>query len=105
MNIDEGIHLTPEMENDLYWIVQESLNNALKSAEAKKVAVSLFRESTRLIFQIADDGVGFDPGISSSAGGLGLCSMQERAEKLGGQLQIESQLGAGTVVRVEVPCA
>jgi signal transduction histidine kinase len=105
VNIDEEIHLTSEMENDLYWIVQEALNNALKSAKAKKVAVTLARESDQMILQIADDGVGFDPGVSSTAGGLGLRSMQERAEKLGGRLQIESQLGVGTVVRVEVPCA
>ena len=105
VSIDEEIHLTPEMENDLYWIVQEALNNALKSAQAKKVSVSLSRGSNQTILQIADDGLGFDPGISSTAGGLGLRSMQERAEKLGGKLQIESQPGAGTVVRVEVPCA
>ncbi len=105
VSIDEKIRLTPEMENDLYWIVQEALNNALNSAEANKVAVSLWCESDQMILQIADDGVGFDPGISSTGGGLGLRSMQERAEKLGGQLQIESQPGAGTVVRVEVPFA
>jgi signal transduction histidine kinase len=105
VSIDEGVHLTPEMENALYWIVQEALNNALKSAQAKKVKVSLSRKSNHMILQIADDGIGFDPGRSSTAGGLGLRSMQERAEKLGGQLKIESQPGAGTVVRVEVPCA
>jgi signal transduction histidine kinase len=104
VSIDEQIHLTPEMENDLYWIVQEALNNALKSAQAKKVSVSLSRESNQMILHIADDGVGFDPGISSTAGGLGLRSMHERAEKLGGKLQIEGQPGVGTVVRVEVSC-
>jgi signal transduction histidine kinase len=105
VSIDEGVHLTPEMENDLYWIVQEALNNTLKSAQAKKVKVSLSREANQMVLQIADDGIGFDPGMSSTAGGLGLRSMHERAEKLGGKLQIESQPSAGTVVRVEVPCA
>lgn len=103
VNIDEELHLTPEMENDLYWIVQEALNNTLKSAEAKKVVVSLSRESNQMILQIADDGKGFDPEISSNARGLGLRSMEERSEKLGGHFHIESQPGTGTVVRVEVP--
>ena len=104
VNMDERLHLTREMENDLYWIVQEALNNALKSAQANKVSVSLSQEGNRTVLQITDDGVGFDPGISSTRGGLGLRSMQERAEKLGGQLYLHSQSGMGTVVRVEVPC-
>jgi signal transduction histidine kinase len=55
-----------------------------------------------VILEIADDGVGFDPAAVRERGGMGLRGMAERAEQLGGQLRIESEPGAGTIVQVQV---
>ena len=103
LNMDESFQLKPEMENDLYWIVQEALNNALKYADASRVTVSLSRGDQGLLLQVTDNGLGFDAVSSSAKGGIGLHSMRERAERLGGSLSIQSEIGSGTVVKVEVP--
>ena len=52
-----------------------------------------------LMLEVRDSGRGFNPGTSSGRGGFGLTGMRERAEKLGGQLEVESKLGQGTCVR------
>lgn len=103
LSMDESLQLKPETENDLYWIVQEALNNALKYANASKVALSLSRGEKGLLLQVADNGLGFDADSVSTKGGIGLHSMRERAERLGGSMSIQSEIGLGTVIKVEVP--
>jgi signal transduction histidine kinase len=99
----EGIgDLPPDMEDGLYRIAQEVLNNVLKHAQAHRVTVQLCRERQKVILEIADDGMGFDPITIQGNSGLGLPGMEERATLLGGQLTVNSQPGQGTRVRVEV---
>jgi signal transduction histidine kinase len=95
--------LPPAIEMELDRITQEALNNALKHAQAHRIAVQLRQDERTVALEITDDGIGFDPGISRSGGGLGLRGMAERAARLGGRLAVESQPGEGTRVRVEVP--
>jgi signal transduction histidine kinase len=95
--------LPPQMESELDRITQEALNNALKHAQARQIAVQLCHDERTVALEIADDGVGFDPEANSSRGGLGLRGMAERAARLGGRLAVESRPGHGTRVRVEVP--
>lgn len=90
------------VEQGLYRIAQEALNNALKHACAHTISVSLDREDGRVILEIVDDGVGFDPEVAVNGGGLGLEGMMERAEQMGGQLVVDSKPGGGTRVHVEV---
>jgi signal transduction histidine kinase len=94
--------LTPDLEEELYHIAQEALNNALKHAGASKVVLSVRVDEGSVALEVADDGRGFDPADSHDAGGLGLISMQERADKIGGQLTIRSAPGEGTTVSVRV---
>jgi signal transduction histidine kinase len=99
----EGVgDLPPEVEEPLYRIAQEALNNALKHAQANKVSVCLTQTQQNVILEIADNGVGFDPNTTRTQGGLGLGGMEERAALLGGRLSVDSQLGKGTRVRIEV---
>ncbi len=91
----------PDIEQELYRLAQEALNNVLKHAHAQRVRVRLAMTSDRTVLEIADDGVGFLPGLPG-ADGFGLRGMRERAERLGGTLQVDSAPGAGTSVRVEV---
>jgi signal transduction histidine kinase len=94
--------LAPEMEQELYRVAQEALNNVLKHAHARQVTVRLDVSKDRAVLEVADDGVGFEPSLRNG-GGFGLPGMRERAERLGGGLQVESTPGQGTTVRAEVP--
>lgn len=87
-------------------IIQEAVWNALMRGRASNVRIRLFfrRGLVRLI--ISDDGAGFDaasaPGVAE--GHLGLSSMRQRAEEIGGRFSVKSEIGRGTSVIVEVPC-
>ena len=94
--------LPPDMEDGLYRIAQEVLNNVLKHAQAQKVTVCLGREQHKVVLEITDDGIGFDPITLQNNSGMGLAGMEERATLLGGRLVVNSQPGEGTSVRVEV---
>jgi signal transduction histidine kinase len=94
--------LPPAVEEALYHIAQEALNNALKHSAAGHVAVRVCRDEVGLMLEILDDGVGFEPAAVSGKGGMGLNSMRERVEQLGGRLEIQSQPGQSTRVRVNL---
>jgi signal transduction histidine kinase/ligand-binding sensor domain-containing protein len=102
LNIDTCERLPLGMEEGLYRIAQEALNNALKHAQAHRVTVTLHQNRHSVIMEIVDDGVGFDP-MTTQEYGLGLPGMEERVTKMGGKLDIDSRPGQGTHVRVEVP--
>lgn len=91
--------LTLSQEESLYWIAQEALNNALKHAAAKSVTVRLNADGDLVTLDVVDDGRGFDPEAMEDTSGLGLTSMRERAQSLGGSLTIQSVPGGGTRVR------
>ena len=86
----------------LYRIVQEALRNAIKHSGAREVTVDLTVSSDGLALTIADDGGGFDADAAEHEG-LGLASMRERLEPVGGTLVIRSKPGAGTRIEVTVP--
>ena len=91
------------IEEELYHIARETLNNALKHAAETSVTVQLRRLDGRVQMEISNNGRSFDPILAREGGGLGLTSMLERTEKLGGQLTISSAPDEGTKVTVEVP--
>ena len=100
--VEGEVELTPDLEEELYRVAQEALNNALKHAGATQVVLSVRATEESVVLEVADDGQGFDPAETHDAGGLGLIGMQERADKIGGQLTIHSAPGEGT--RVCVTC-
>lgn len=91
------------VEEGLYRIAQEALNNALKHATAGAVTVTINVDDQHAILTVADDGRGFDPAKINNQGGMGLTSMRERAERLGGSFFIQSQPGQGATIRVTLP--
>lgn len=93
--------LESHVEEALYGIAQEALNNIMRHAQAHSVTVHLVQSGQTLILKIEDDGVGFDPQLVA-AGGIGLKTMRERAESLSANLHIDSQPGRGTRIIVEV---
>lgn len=100
--------LPPEIGINIYRILQEALNNTFKHGEATRVSVILeeHEETIRLI--VEDNGVGFaledlPAAVQTDGRGLGLIGMRERAELLGGTLEIESSVGSGTTVFASIP--
>jgi len=86
----------------LFRIAQEAMQNALKHSGARTIRIQLDGNNQVIALTIIDDGAGFD--VSSAAGkGLGLISMHERAESVGGTLKVMSRKGAGTRLEVTVP--
>ena len=83
-------------------MAQEALNNVLKHAHAGRVGVNLAVGQGDATLEVVDDGIGFEHSLSGGFG-LGLRGIQERVERLGGTLRIDTSPGAGTHVRVDVP--
>ena len=94
--------LPREMTVALYRVVQEALHNALKYSNAATITVDLKGTAGELALTIADNGVGFDTERAASTG-LGLTSMRERVDALGGSVAIRSRPGGGTTVEIHVP--
>ncbi len=100
--------LPPEMETALFRIAQEAISNVVKHAQASQVQLNLWFDAQRVTLTITDNGLGFTPeeGLNATqdgAGCLGLLGMRERAELLGGDLEINSRPGHGASVRVTIP--
>jgi signal transduction histidine kinase len=89
-------------EEDLYRIVQEALNNAVKHAGAQQVSVHLRFGVQDFSLEVRDDGVGFDPTRARQGGGVGLRGIEERVQRIGGKLHIASAPNAGATLKVEV---
>jgi signal transduction histidine kinase len=87
----------------LFRVVQEGLSNIIRHAQAKTVKLELSGEDSHCSVTLSDDGRGFDALSSQFRWSHGLMGMRQRAEALGGRLDIESRVGGGTRVRVEIP--
>lgn len=96
------LRLPSEVETTLYRVVQESLTNIVKHANAHNVSVSIARRGSTVAAVIEDDGAGFDQRAVREEG-VGLLGMRERLSFVDGRLGIESRPGAGTTIVAEVP--
>ncbi|MEL6538693.1 MAG: sensor histidine kinase, partial [Bacteroidota bacterium] len=94
--------LEGQLEINLYRVVQELVSNTLKHAQAKVITVEVNRRADEINLIISDDGKGFDQ-ESVKSDGIGLQNMQQRIEKLGGNLHIDSVPGRGTTAVIDIP--
>jgi signal transduction histidine kinase len=106
---DGELGLDPSCEEALYRIALEALNNALKHAVADSVVVRIHASDAEIELRVSDDGQGFDPSHAGSgtpgtrsAGGMGLVTMRERVERIGGTLAVTSAPGGGTTVEARI---
>ncbi|SPE24025.1 Integral membrane sensor signal transduction histidine kinase [Candidatus Sulfopaludibacter sp. SbA3] len=97
---DDADDLPDEHKTCIYRLVQEAVNNSARHANARTVEVIVKHEGAYVRFSVRDDGAGFD---TRFVRGLGLLGMEERVRRLGGQLQLDSQLGRGTLIAAELP--
>jgi len=92
--------LPPGVEQCFYRVAQEALANVVHHAGARNAEVSLLKKNGHLVLNISDDGCGFDPAAVDTERRLGIRGMQERAEMVGGSLEIDSAPGRGARVRL-----
>ena len=103
LEVSDGLSPEPARDGEVLRIAQEALQNALRHADARRLGVRLHAHDARLVLEVSDDGAGFDPEEPAlRSRRLGLTSMEERAQRLGGTLAIRSAPGAGTTVRLEL---
>ncbi len=94
--------LSPDVEQCIYRVAQEAVTNVTKHANARNLTVKLELVEGKVKLTVGDDGIGFDTEKSGDGGHFGLAGMRERAELVGGQLEIMSKPGNGTTVRLTV---
>lgn len=101
-NLGDEPQVSLNIKEALYRVAQEAMQNTVKHAQASQVELSLAVASDWLVLEVKDDGLGFDPS-QEFPGHLGLRSMRERVESLGGELTIDSAQQMGTRVLVHIP--
>lgn len=104
----EERRLEPQVETALFRIIQEAIGNVAKHAQADNVAVSIAFGQSSIEVEIEDDGNGFDitalKDRPADGRGFGLLGMRERVSLLGGTIEIDSDVGGGTRIKITVPC-
>jgi signal transduction histidine kinase len=103
-----SFRLPQKVENNIFRIVQEAINNAIKYSEAKRIEVLLQQTESMVVITVHDEGKGFDEKLLESRSvniesGRGFFNMYERTEYINGQLEIKSAPGQGTTVTLSVP--
>ena len=96
--------LPPGTEQEILRVAQEAIHNVKKHAGAKQLTVQLEYGQARVVLEVRDDGRGFTPDEigTSPTGHFGLTGMRERAAAIGGKLEVNSEPGMGTTVRLEI---
>ncbi len=102
LKINQQSPLPYFLEDALFRIVQEALNNIIKHSNATKVIIEMEINEEVCKMRVVDNGIGFDPALIQTRHGMGLINMRERAEKLGGKLSIKSTPSLGTEVEFEI---
>ena len=103
--VDESLELQEPYATGVFRIVQESLANVAKHAQATEAIVELQRSGDLLMLRVQDDGVGFRTDDPRKPHSLGLAGLRERTHLLRGEITVESRPGAGTCVRARIPLA
>jgi two-component system, NarL family, sensor histidine kinase YdfH len=97
--------LTAAIADAVVGVVTESLMNITRHANSKQVSVNVDVENANIILEIKDDGIGFDPSKVPDSGHYGLIGMKERVNLVNGTFEVTSHPGAGTSIKVRMPCS
>jgi NarL family two-component system sensor histidine kinase LiaS len=104
VNISESLHLTEATEEHLFRIIQESLSNILRHANATEVTLEIIVRNKELFLHISDNGKGFDlESDQAKKTSYGLKTMKERSEEIGGTFTVRSDLDEGTYIDIRIP--
>lgn len=103
IDLDDAITTDIRTKDNLYRICQEALNNALKHSGAAEVFIALKKERNKIVLRVSDNGSGLNEKQLRDADGIGISTMRERAELLGGAFHLEATPAGGTTIQVGVP--
>ncbi|WP_158597880.1 PAS domain-containing sensor histidine kinase [Noviherbaspirillum saxi] len=103
LTMEDEVTLEDDRATALFRILQESLNNVIRHAQASYVKIALYRQEYKLCMKIADNGIGIYPDCRRKANSFGLVGIEERINALGGELTIDSQPDKGTVLTISLP--
>ncbi len=103
LDVEDDIDMPEPYATAVFRIVQESLANVAKHAQAQQVRVQVTRAAHSATLRIEDDGVGFDMAAPRKVHSLGLMGLRERAQLLQGSVNVQSQPGAGTQIEISIP--
>ncbi|MBF9223553.1 tetratricopeptide repeat-containing sensor histidine kinase [Hymenobacter ruricola] len=103
VGLDRGGRLEPTVENVLFRVIQELVQNILKHARATEVTLQIIRHAEELTVLVEDNGVGFDPAALGPDAGIGLKNIESRMAYLGGRANFDATPGHGTSVTLEMP--
>ena len=103
IDIDDSRRYHQNFEIKVHNIIQEFLNNILKHSKAQNAFIKFYEENNRICFQIFDDGIGFDKTKIFKKDGLGLNQIDARIQIMDGEFLVESTIGEGTTISVELP--
>ena len=103
VGLDRGGRLEPTVENVLFRVIQELVQNILKHARATEITLQIVRHEHELTVLVEDNGVGFDPAALGEEAGIGLKNIESRMAYLGGRVEFDAAPGRGTTVTLEVP--
>jgi two-component system NarL family sensor kinase len=95
--------ISKNSSSTIYRIIQELVNNILKHANAQTALIQLIRKNDALSITVEDNGKGFDKTILQNSDGIGYLNLQNRVTYLGGTIDIQSGIGNGTSVNIEIP--
>lgn len=95
--------LPDHIEDNLFRIIQEAIGNAVKHSDSETIQVNIEESAAHMIVEVVDRGCGFSTDASLGGRGIGISTIRERIELIGGHLHIRSRPGKGTTVRIEVP--
>jgi PAS domain S-box-containing protein len=107
VHADEAVQPAPQVQIALFRIAQEALNNIAKHAGARHAEIALDQEHGECVMSVRDDGIGFDVGEIASdmtKTGIGLVTMRERSQAVGGRFEVQALPDRGTRLTVRVPC-
>ncbi|HVU94310.1 MAG TPA: PAS domain S-box protein [Puia sp.] len=99
----EEIQVPPEIVTDIFRIYQEALTNVVRHAQARAVQASLTLADGRIRLAVSDDGIGFDARNNGKRKSFGLLGIRERVLLMGGEFELKSEPGKGTMLNVSVP--
>jgi signal transduction histidine kinase len=105
VGLDRNSQLSPTVENVLFRVIQELVQNILKHAQATEITLQIIRHAEELTVLVEDNGVGFDPARLGPDAGIGLKNIETRMAYLGGRADFDAAPGRGTTVTLEVPLA
>lgn len=103
VGLDRGGRLESTVENVLFRVIQELVQNIVKHAQATEVSLQIIRSEDELTILVEDNGVGFDVAALGPDAGIGLKNIESRMAYLGGRVEFDSRVGRGTTVTLEVP--